>query len=81
MQGQICIDRLCYCLEGESVVECTAVAKALCTLDASTERRLRRKFDFLKENTPFTKMEVICQLEGSHGVDLGLKQADMCCVC
>ena len=55
VQGQICIDGLCYCLEGESVVECTAVAKALCTLDASTERWLRRKFDLLKENMPFTK--------------------------
>ena len=47
-----------------------------CTLDASTEKRLRRKFEiayFLcKENMPFTKMEVICQLEESHGVDLGL---------
>ena len=59
-----------------SVVEYAPIAKALCTLDASTEKRLRRKFEiayFLcKENMPFTKMEVICQLEESHGVDLGL---------
>ena len=58
------------------VVEFAAIAKALCTLDASTQKRLRRKFEiayFLcKENMHFAKMEVISQLEESHGVDVGL---------
>ena len=40
------------------MVEYAPIAKALCTLDASTEKRLRGKFEiayFLcKENMPFT---------------------------
>ena len=88
MQGQICIDRLCYCLESKScnsVVEYAPIAKALCPLDASTERRLRRNFEityFLcKENMPFIKMEVICQSEESHGVDLVLKNTGRHVLC
>ena len=48
------------------------IAKALNTLDAATERRVRKKFEIAycisKENMSFTKMDTICELEG---VDLG----------
>ena len=57
------------------VTEYAPIAKALNTLDAATERRVRKKFEIAycisKENMSFTKMDAICELEELHGVDLG----------
>ena len=61
--------------QSSDVTEYAPIAKALSTLDASSEQRLKRKFEIAymlcKQNLPFTKMAPICELEERHGVDLG----------
>ena len=57
------------------VTEYAPIAKALSTLDADTETKLKRKFEIVylicKEGMAFTKMAPLCELEEKHGVDLG----------
>ena len=49
------------------ITEYAPIAKALNTLDAATERRVRKKFEIVycisKENMSFTIMDTICELE------------------
>lgn len=51
------------------------IAKAVMTLDGAAEAKVKKKFDiayFLcKERMAFHKMEAICILQETHGVDLG----------
>ena len=57
------------------VTEYAPIAKALSTLDAHSEQRLKKKFEITylicKQNLAFTKMAPICELEEKHGVILG----------
>jgi len=57
------------------VTEYAPITKALSTLDARSEQRLKRKFEIAyllcKQNLAFLKMAPICELEEKHGVDLG----------
>lgn len=57
------------------ITEYAPIAKALSTLDASTEVRVTRKFEIAyaicKEGFAFTKMSALCELQEKHGVDLG----------
>ena len=69
------------------VTEYAPIAKALATLDATSEKRLKRKFEIAylicKQNLAFNKMASICVLEEKHGVDLGgvQKRSSMCYFC
>ena len=58
------------------VNEYVPIAKALTTLDPTTEARLKKKFDlayFLaKENLSFRKFVPITELEERHDVDIGV---------
>ena len=60
---------------GSDVTEYAPIAKALHTLDADAELKVKRKFDIAyliaKENLAFNKMGPLCELEERHGVDLG----------
>ena len=60
---------------GEYYQQHAPIARALLTIDATTEARLKKKFDlayFLsKENLAFSKMSSLCELEERRGVDLG----------
>ena len=61
--------------QSRDVTEYAPIAKALCTLDKSSEEKLKRKFEIAymicKENLAFVKMAALCELEVCHGVDLG----------
>ena len=58
-----------------NATEYTPIAKALSSLDASSEQRLKKKFEIAhllcKQSLAFRKMVTICELEEKHGVDLG----------
>ncbi len=51
------------------------IAKAVTTLDGAAEERVKKKFNiayFLcKEHLAFAKMNAICKLQETHGIDLG----------
>jgi hypothetical protein len=70
--------------QGSDVTEYAPIAKALLTMDQSTQVILKRKFDIAyfiaKEKLAFTKMKPLCDLEEHHGVELGprYKNDDAC---
>ena len=57
------------------VTDYSPIARALCTLDTSTEMKMTRKFEIAyaicKEGLAFCKMAPLCELEERHGVNLG----------
>ena len=61
--------------QSSQITDYAPIAKALCSLDPTTESKLKRKFDIAywicKENLPFNKMASLCELETRHEVDLG----------
>ena len=69
---------------GDDVTEYAPIAKALLTMDESSQVTLKRKFDIAyfiaKEKLSFTKMKPLCDLQERHGVDLGAryKNDDAC---
>ena len=62
---------------GDDVTNYTPIAKALLTMDESSEGALKREFDTVyfiaKEKLAFTKMKPLCDLQEQHGVDLGIR--------
>lgn len=58
-----------------NVTDYAPIARALCTMDAALELKMKRKFEIAymlcKEHMAFTKMSPLCELEEKHGVDLG----------
>ena len=69
---------------GDDVAEYAPIAKALLTMDESSQVTLKRKFDIAyfiaKEKLSFTKMKPLCDLQERYGVDLGAryKNDDAC---
>ena len=65
-------------------VEYSSITKALSTLDADSEQRVKNKFEIAylicKQNLAFTKMAPICELEEKRGVMLrsGYKNDQAC---
>ena len=61
--------------KGESFFANSIVGQSLTTLDATTQARMRRKFDvcyiMAKENIPFSKYPSVLELEDRHDVDMG----------
>jgi hypothetical protein len=72
--------------QGSDVTEYAPIAKALLTMDQSTQVVLKRKFDIAyfiaKEKLAFTKMKPLCDLQERHGVELGAryKNGDACAI-
>ena len=60
---------------GESLFANLIIGQTLTTLDATTQARMRRKFDvyymMAKENIPFSKYPSILELEDCHDIDMG----------
>ena len=58
-----------------SIVDYSPIAKALCTLDASTQAAVSRKFEITymmcKVGLALKEMSALCELEEKHGVNLG----------
>jgi len=56
--------------QSSDIMEYAPIAKALSTLDASSEQRLKRKFEIAyllcEQNIAFLKMAPICELEEKH---------------
>ena len=61
--------------KGESLFANSTIGQSLATLDATTQARMRRKFNvcymMAKENIPFSKYPSVLELEDRHNVDLG----------
>ena len=73
----ICTGTQCYSIKkaSNSIVDYSPIAKALSTLDASTQAAVSRKFELTymmcKEGLAPKKMSTLCELEEKHGVNLG----------
>lgn len=63
--------------QGSDDTEYVLIAKALLTMDESSEAMPKRKFDIayfiVKEKLAFTKMKPLCDLQEWHGVDIGVR--------
>ncbi len=62
--------------QSRNITEYAPIAKALSTLDADSETKLKKKFDIVylicKEQLLFTKVATLCELDKKHEVNLGL---------